>query len=59
MDWGNVSNHHKDQLLKVLFYYMDQDLRYKLMEECPKAYNDACKSEIVRVIKVSTKRTFN
>lgn len=49
----NMKAHHKDQLLAVLWHYMGQDLRQKLMLECPAAYNDACGSEVVRVHRVS------
>lgn len=49
----DMKSHHKDQLLTVLFHYMGQDLRQKLMLECPAAYNDACGREIVRVYRTS------
>ncbi len=47
----NLGSHHKDQLLAVLFNYMGQDLRQKLMLECPAAYNAACGREVVRVVR--------
>jgi hypothetical protein len=43
--------HHKDQLLAVLFNYMGQDLRQRLMLECPAAYNAACGREVVKVVR--------
>jgi hypothetical protein len=46
----NLGSHHKDQLLNVLFYYMGQDLRQKLMLECPAAYNAAV-GESVKVVR--------
>ncbi len=49
----DIKEHHKDQLLTVLFYYMDQDVRQKLMLECPAAYNAACGSEVVAVSRTS------
>jgi hypothetical protein len=49
----DLKAHHKDQLLAVLFHYMSQELRQKLMLECPAAYNDACGGEFVRVHRVS------
>jgi hypothetical protein len=49
----NLGSHHKDQLLAVLFNYMGQDLRQKLMLECPAAYNAACGSEVVAVYRTS------
>jgi hypothetical protein len=36
---ARLGDHHKDQLLKVLGCYMSQELRQKLMLECPAAYN--------------------
>jgi len=45
--------HHKDQLLAVLFHYMDQPLRGKVMREAPVAYNAYCGREIVRVVRTS------
>jgi hypothetical protein len=51
----NLKSHHKDQLLSVLFHYMGQDLRQRLMLECPAAYNDACSREVVEVVRVDDK----
>ena len=48
-DYDKISNHHKDQLLKVLTHYMDQTLRNKLATECPAAYNALCGRETVHV----------
>lgn len=48
-DFDKISNHHKDQLLKVLTHYMDQTLRNKLATECPAAYNALCGRETVHV----------
>lgn len=47
----NLGSHHKDQLLAVLWNYMGQDLRQRLMLECPVAYNAACGREVVRVVR--------
>ena len=48
-----TSTHHKDQLLAVLFHYMDQPLRRKAMREAPDAYNAYCGRAIVRVVRTS------
>ena len=51
-----IREHDKDLLLKVLFYYMDADLRRKLMEEVPQAYNNYCESQIVAVVRTDDLR---
>jgi hypothetical protein len=38
----NFREHYKDQLLKVVSYYMDSEMRRHLMRECPAAYNALC-----------------
>jgi hypothetical protein len=45
--------HEKDQILKVVEYYMSQELRQKIMLECPQAYNAWMESEVVKVHRVS------
>ena len=35
----DISEHLKDQLLSVLMYYLDQDMRRTLAREVPCAYN--------------------
>jgi hypothetical protein len=50
-DYNNIKAHHKDQLLTVLSYYMSQEIRQKLMLECPAAYNAWCGYEVVEVVR--------
>lgn len=45
-----LSNHDKDQLLAVLGYYMDLDLRRRVMAEAPMAYNAWIGRDVVRVV---------
>lgn len=35
----NMTDHEKEQILAVVRYHMDQELRRKLMQEAPQAYN--------------------
>lgn len=35
----SMTNHQKDQILKVVEYYMTPELRDKIMREVPVAYN--------------------
>jgi len=51
-DYNNIKAHHKDQLLTVLGHYMSQDLRQKLMLECPAAYNAWCGYDVVEVTRI-------
>lgn len=53
MSTSKLRDHDKDQLLAVLGYYMSQELRQKLMLECPQAYNAWMGGEYVRVHRVS------
>jgi hypothetical protein len=46
-----MTDHHKDQLLKVLTYHMTQDVRAIAMREAPAAYNAYFGREIVKVVR--------
>ena len=35
----NMTNHQKEQILKVVEYYMTPELRERIMREAPMAYN--------------------
>jgi hypothetical protein len=50
---SNLTDHQKDQLLKILGYYMSQELRQKVMLEAPQAYNAWMGREVVRVHRMS------
>jgi len=52
-NYNKLRDHYKNQLLTVLGHYMGQELRQKLMLECPAAYNAWCEDEIVAVIRIS------
>ena len=52
-DYNELRSHHKDQLLTVLGHYMSQELRQKLMLECPAAYNAWCGYDVVEVVRLS------
>ena len=52
-NYDKLRVHYKDQLLTVIGHYMSQELRQKLMLECPAAYNAWCEDEIVAVIRTS------
>jgi predicted oxidoreductase (fatty acid repression mutant protein) len=43
----NFPEHHKDQLLAVVNYYMQSEMRRHLMRECPAAYNSLCGRVVV------------
>jgi len=45
--FDRLSTFHKDQLLHVLTYYMDPDLREKLQIMVPDAYNALCGRVVV------------
>lgn len=49
----SVGKHHSDQLLEAVFHYMGQDLRGRLMTECPAAYNAYVGREVVKVVRTS------
>ena len=44
-----MNEHQKDQILKILAYYMPQELRQKVMQEAPMAYNAWMNSDVVEV----------
>jgi hypothetical protein len=44
-----MNEHQKDQVLKIVAYYMPQELRQKVMMEAPQAYNAWMDSKIVEV----------
>ena len=41
-NFDHISHLHKDQLLRVVSYYMTSEMRNHLMRECPAAYNSLC-----------------
>ena len=43
------TEHHKDQVLAIVSYYMDMELRGKIMQEAPEAYNRWFGSQILKV----------
>jgi hypothetical protein len=43
----NMTEYHKDQILMAVKYYMDSDMRRKLMRDCPAAYNALCERTVV------------
>jgi hypothetical protein len=46
----SLSSHHAEQLLDVLGFYMDQDLRAKVAAEVPQAYNAWIGSKVCKVV---------
>lgn len=44
-----MNEHQKDQVLKIIAYYMPQELRQKVMMEAPQAYNAWMNGNIVEV----------
>lgn len=40
-------DYHKNQILMAVKYYMQSDLRRKLMRDCPAAYNALCGRTVV------------
>ena len=50
-DYDKISIKTKDQLLAVFEHYMSQDMRQKLMLECPTAYNEWMGANIVKVVR--------
>jgi hypothetical protein len=53
----SMTNHQKDQILKVVQYYMTPELRERIMREVPVAYNAWVGFPVVevRVINDATK----
>jgi len=53
----SMTNHQKDQILKVVEYYMTRELRERIMREVPVAYNAWVGFPVVevRVINDATK----
>ena len=43
----NMTEYHKNQILMAVKYYMDSDMRHKLMRDCPAAYNALCERTVV------------
>lgn len=48
-----MGNHDKDLVLAVLAHHLTPDLRRKVMEEVPQAYNAWVGQDVVRVERVS------
>jgi len=42
-----MTEYHKNQILMAVKYYMDSDMRRKLMRDCPAAYNALCERTVV------------
>ena len=53
----SMTNHQKDQILKVVEYYMTPELRERIMREAPMAFNAWIGYPVVevRVANVTTK----
>jgi len=49
---GYVSEHHKDQLLDVLFHYLPMEQRGILIQEVPAAYNAYVGRNVFEVVRV-------
>lgn len=47
-----MTNHQKDQILKVVEYYMTPELRERIMREVPVAYNAWIGYPVVDVVQV-------
>ena len=47
-----MTNHQKDQILKVVEYYMTPELRERIMREAPMAYNAWVGYPVVEVRRV-------
>jgi hypothetical protein len=47
----NMREHHKDQLLDALMYYLPIEVRGKIINEVPAAYNDYHGREIAVVVR--------
>lgn len=48
----DMSDQHKDQLLRALMYYLPMDVRGKVIRDVPAAYNAFHGREIVKVVRV-------
>lgn len=48
-----MTSHQKDQILKIVSYYMDHKLRAMVMMEAPLAYNAWVEANVVDVVHVS------
>ncbi len=54
-----MSNHHKDQLIDALMYYLPMDVRAKIVRDVPAAYNAYCGSPVAQVSIVSDGRVIS
>ena len=54
-----MKEHHKDQILKIVSYYMDRKLRAKVMMEAPVAYNAWVGQEAVDVVRTIDSKSMN
>ena len=45
-----MTEHQKDQILKVVSYYMKHELRERIMREAPVAYNAWVEGDVVDVV---------
>lgn len=45
-----MTEHHKDQILKIVAHYLPSNLRQHIMMEAPAAYNDWMNRDIVEVV---------
>ena len=46
----SMTEHQKDQILKVVSYYMKHELRERIMREAPVAYNAWVEGDVVDVV---------
>ena len=54
-----MTEHQKDQILKVVSYYMDRKLRAKVMKEAPVAYNAWVGQEVMDVVRKIDGKSMN
>lgn len=52
----SMKPHHKDQLLRALMHYLPMEVRKKIIQEVPMAYNDYYGEEVFVVRHVDEKR---
>lgn len=52
-----MTEHQKDQILKIVWYYMLPELREKIMREAPVAYNAWVGLGVVDVVMVADKKS--
>ena len=52
-----MTDHQKDQILKIVQYYMQRDLRERIMREAPIAYNAWVQANVVDVVYTSDKKS--